>query len=124
MLSLGRLTRGIELHFALSDILFHWQSHNSVSPVSAKGLNYINHRKNRMRILLFVREKNEDECGNTMTSVFLGEGNLLEHSGSKPMSIIPLQLLDSSIIHFGIKWELKEPMPPYLWKASAKMAIG
>jgi superfamily II DNA or RNA helicase len=95
--------------FALSDILFHWQSQNSVSPESAKGLTYINHRKNRKRILLFVREKNEDEYGNTMASVFLGEGNLLEHSGSKPMSI---------------KWELKEPMPPYLWKESAKMAIG
>ncbi len=95
--------------FALSDMLFHWQSQNSVSPESAKGLTYINHQKNRKRILLFVREKNEDEYGITMASVFLGEGNLLEHSGSKPMSI---------------KWELKEPMPPYLWKDSAKMAIG
>jgi hypothetical protein len=44
-----------------------------------------------------------------MASVFLGEVTLLEHYGSKPMSI---------------KWELNEPMPPYLWKVSAKMAVG
>ena len=44
-----------------------------------------------------------------MASVFLGEGTLSEHYGSKPMSII---------------WELNETIPPYLWKDSAKMAIG
>jgi hypothetical protein len=34
---------------------------------------------------------------------------LKEYNGSKPMSI---------------KWELNEPVPHYLWKASAKMAVG
>jgi superfamily II DNA or RNA helicase len=95
--------------FAISETLFHWQTQNSVSPEKGKGLTYINHRKDKTRILLFVREKNEDEYGNVMASVFLGEGSLYEHYGSKPMSI---------------KWELDEPMPPYLWKDSAKMAIG
>jgi hypothetical protein len=71
--------------------------------------------KNRIPIevckkyLLFDRESNEDEFGNIMGSVFLGEARLKEHYGSKPMSI---------------KWELKEPMPPYLWKYSGKMAVG
>jgi len=59
--------------------------------------------------LLFVREKNEDEYGNTISFVFIGEGNFSASYGSKPMSI---------------KWELNEPMPHYLWKDSAKMAIG
>jgi superfamily II DNA or RNA helicase len=95
--------------FAISEKLFHWQTQNAVSPEKGKGLTYINHRKEEKRILLFVREKNEDEYGNAMASVFLGEGELLEHYGSKPMSI---------------KWELNEPMPPYLWKDSAKMAVG
>lgn len=95
--------------FALSETLFHWQTQNSVSPGKGKGLTYINHQMEKKRILLFVREKNEDEYGNAMASVFLGEGKLLEHYGSKPMSI---------------KWELNEPMPPYLWKDSAKMAVG
>jgi len=95
--------------FAISEKLFHWQTQNSVSPEKGKGLTYINHFKEKKRILLFVREINEDEYGNVMASVFLGEGKLLEHYGSKPMSI---------------KWELNEPMPSFLWKDSAKMAVG
>ncbi len=95
--------------FAISDKIFHWQSQNNVKPESAKGISYINHKKNGKRILLFVREKGEDEFNNTMGSVFLGEANIIEHYGSKPMSI---------------KWELQEPMPAYLWKDSAKMAVG
>ena len=95
--------------FAISEKLFHWQTQNSVSPEKGKGLKYINHHQEEKRILLFVREKNEDEYGNVMASVFLGEAKLLEHYGSKPMSI---------------KWELNEPMPPFLWKDSAKMAVG
>lgn len=95
--------------FAISENIFHWQSQNSVSPEKGKGLTYINHLHEKKKILLFVRERNEDEYGNTMASVFLGEAKLIEHYGTKPMSI---------------KWELKEPMPPYLWKDSAKMAIG
>ncbi|MBL0137198.1 MAG: DUF3427 domain-containing protein [Bacteroidetes bacterium] len=95
--------------YAISENIFHWQTQNSVSPEKGKGLTYINHIQEKKRILLFVREKNNDEYGNTMASVFLGEGRLIEHYGSKPMSI---------------KWELYEPMPPYLWKDSAKMAIG
>jgi len=95
--------------FAISETLFHWQSQNNVKQESAKGLSYINHQKEGKKILLFVREKGEDEFGNTMGSVFLGEAKINDYYGSKPMSI---------------KWELKEPMPPYLWKDSAKMAVG
>lgn len=95
--------------YAISDTLFHWQSQNATSPDRGKGLSYINHVSLGKKILLFVRERNEDEFGNTMSYVFLGECIYREHYGSKPMSIT---------------WELKVPMPPYLWKDSAKMAIG
>lgn len=95
--------------FAISENVFHWQTQNAVSPDSDKGSSYINHIKQKKRILLFVREKNEDQFGNKISFVFLGEGNIQEYYGSKPMSI---------------KWQLKEPMPPYLWKDSAKMAVG
>ncbi|HEY1055777.1 MAG TPA: DUF3427 domain-containing protein, partial [Emticicia sp.] len=81
--------------FAISPNLFHWQSQNSIRPESIKGKSYINHKKEEKKILLFVREKNEDEFGNTMGSVFLGEGRFVEYYGSKPMSIT---------------WELIEPM--------------
>lgn len=95
--------------YAISDTLFHWQSQNATSPDRGKGLSYINHVKLGKKILLFVRERNEDEFGTTMSYVFLGEGIYKGHYGSKPMSIT---------------WELNFPMPPYLWKDSAKMAVG
>ena len=95
--------------FAVSDTEFHWQSHNAAGPDTERGRNYINHEKIGRRILLFVRERNLDEFGNAMGSVFLGEAKLIDFSGSKPMNVT---------------WRLETPMPPYLWKDSAKMAIG
>lgn len=93
--------------FAISETLFHWQSQNQTRDDSGKGLTYIKHKEMGKRILLFVREKSNNLYGNTMGYVFIGEGDFRENEGSKPMSI---------------KWELKEPMPNYLWKESAKMA--
>ncbi|MBI9065626.1 MAG: DUF3427 domain-containing protein, partial [Marinilabiliaceae bacterium] len=95
--------------FAISETIFHWQSQNSARPDRGRGRSYVDHEALNKRILLFVREANKDQYGNTMGFVFLGEGNLLEYEGAKPMNI---------------KWLLKEPMPPYIWKDSAKMAIG
>ncbi|WP_348812863.1 DEAD/DEAH box helicase [Flavobacterium maritimum] len=95
--------------YAISETLFHWQSHNAYGPETPKGLSYINHIEINKKILLFVREKANDENGNTLGYVFIGEANFRETEGSKPMSI---------------KWELNEPMPNYLWKESAKMSIG
>ena len=95
--------------YAISETLFHWQSQNSAGPETAKGLSYINHKKEGKRILLFVREKNRDEFGNTMGYVFIGEGILQSHYGAKPMNIV---------------WELKEALPNYLWKEAAKLRVG
>ncbi len=95
--------------FAISDKIFHWQSQNASRPDTGRGLSYIEHEEKEKIILFFVREQNEDEYGNTMSYVFLGDAKYLEHEGLKPMNI---------------KWELKEPMPAYIWKDSAKMAIG
>jgi superfamily II DNA or RNA helicase len=95
--------------YAVSEKIFHWQSQNSAKPETGKGLSYITHKENGKSILLFVREKNTDEFGNTMSYVFLGTVNYIEHYGSKPMSI---------------KWGLQVPIPPYIWKETAKMAVG
>ena len=95
--------------YAVSEKIFHWQSQNSAKPETGKGLSYITHKENSKSILLFVREKNTDEFGNTMSYVFLGAIDYLEHTGSKPMSI---------------KWRLQVPIPPYIWKEIAKMAVG
>jgi hypothetical protein len=95
--------------YALSDRLFHWQTQNSARPDQGRGLSYIKQEELGKIILLFVRERNEDEFKNTMSYVFLGEAKFIDYYGSKPMNIT---------------WELFEPMPHYLWKDSAKMAIG
>jgi len=95
--------------YAISETLFHWQSQNSSRPDIGRGLSYIKQKENNKRILLFIREKANDENGNTMGYVFIGEGNFKEYEDEKPMNI---------------KWELNEPMPNYIWKESAKMSVG
>jgi superfamily II DNA or RNA helicase len=95
--------------YAINETLFHWQSQNSAGPETPKGLSYISHQESKKRILLFIREKSKDEFGNRMGYVFVGEGNLKEYYGAKPMSI---------------KWQLKEPIPHYLWKDAAKLRVG
>lgn len=95
--------------YAINELLFHWQSQNSAGPKTPKGQSYLNHEGNNKKILLFIREKAKDEFGNTMGYVFVGEGNLKEHYGEKPMNIT---------------WRLNEPMPHYLWKDAAKLRVG
>lgn len=95
--------------YAINEYMFHWQSQNATRSDSGKGLTYINHKNLGKRILKFVRERAKDEFGNTMGFVFLGEADFVSSYGSKPMSIT---------------WKLKKPIPNYLWKESAKMAVG
>ncbi|WP_290469123.1 DEAD/DEAH box helicase [Lacinutrix sp. MedPE-SW] len=95
--------------YAVNELLFHWQTQNSARPDKGKGLSYIKHQEENKRILLFIREKAKDEFGNTKGYVFIGEGNIKDHYGSKPMSI---------------NWELNEPLPNYLWKEAAKLSVG
>jgi len=95
--------------YAINEYLFHWQSQNASSPESPKGLSYINQADLNKRILLFVREQNDDEFGFTMSYVFLGEAKFITSTGAKPMNV---------------EWQLHEPMPAYIWKESGKLAIG
>ena len=95
--------------YAISESLFHWQSQNASRPDRGKGLSYINHIDEDKNILLFVRESNENEYKNTMSYVFIGKAKFVDYYGAKPMSIT---------------WQLSEPLPPYLWKETAKMAVG
>lgn len=95
--------------YAINGYLFHWQSQNATCPESPKGISYINHQDIDKKILLFVREQNDDEYGFTMSYVFLGDANYIKSEGSKPMNI---------------EWKLTEPMPAYIWKDSGKLAVG
>jgi hypothetical protein len=83
--------------YAVNETVFHWQSQNSTKPNSAKGLSYINQEQIGKKILLFVRERNEDEYGLTMGYIYVGPVRFLSYTGSQPMSIT---------------WELTNPLPP------------
>jgi hypothetical protein len=95
--------------YAVNETIFHWQSQNSTKPDSPKGLSYINHQKLAKTLLLFVRERNEDENGLTMGYVYVGPVRFQSYTGSQPMSIT---------------WELLNPMPPGLLNDSRKLAVG
>lgn len=73
--------------YAVNERLFHWQSQNKVGPDTPVGQSYIHHEKTGKKILLFIREKSNDEYGNTMGFVFVGEGALQRYNGAKPMNI-------------------------------------
>ncbi len=92
--------------YAISDTLFHWQSQNSATPLRGVGLSYIEQKRNKKNILLFVREKKRDEYGLTMPFTFLGPVAYRKHRGEKPMSI---------------EWALDVPMPASLVSVSKKM---
>ncbi|MCF2495405.1 DUF3427 domain-containing protein [Dyadobacter chenhuakuii] len=95
--------------YAVSEKIFHWQSQNTARPETGKGLSYIKQKQTEKSILLFVREKNNDEFNNTIAYVFLGLADYIDHYGAKPMSI---------------NWALRESAPHYIWKDMAKMAVG
>lgn len=95
--------------YAINESLFHWQSQNSARPDKGRGLEYIQHQKIGKRLFLFVREQTKDEYGRTMGFVNYGEVKYVSHTGSQPMSI---------------NWELKEPMPHFMWQQAAKLAVG
>ncbi|KAA5545792.1 DEAD/DEAH box helicase [Adhaeribacter rhizoryzae] len=95
--------------YAINEKIFHWQSQNKTAPETSVGISYIRHKENKKNVLLFVREEKKNIYGFTSPYYFLGPVNYISHTGSKPMNI---------------NWELQEPIPPILWKAAAKMAIG
>ena len=95
--------------FALSEALFHWQSQNSARPDKGKGLTYVTHQANDLKIILFVREQAKDENGRTMGFVNFGYVKYLSHQGAQPMNIT---------------WELETPMPAAMWHEAAKLAMA
>ena len=95
----------------LKELLDYHKNHGKIATVTAIALEA---RFGGMDLgeadeVVSFREKAKDEFGNTMGYVFIGEGNMEDYYGSKPMSI---------------NWALSEPLPQYLWNVSAKMSVG
>ena len=94
--------------YLINEWLFHWQSQSTTSDSSPTGLRYIHHRQQGSKVLLFVREYNNDIAGTTPFT-FLGIANYVIHEGSRPMNIT---------------WRLEEPIPAKFLKKSNNLVMG
>ena len=92
--------------YSISSELFHWQSQSTTSESSPTGKRYIHHREMGSRVVLFVRERKEEQ-GATAPYTFLGLADYVSHEGSRPMSII---------------WKLERPIPAKFLPATNKLA--
>ncbi|WP_326645261.1 DUF3427 domain-containing protein [Streptosporangium sp. NBC_01755] len=90
--------------FALTPTLFHWESQHRTSTQSATGLRYQNHERDGSHVLLFTRERKEDENRHPEPFVFHGTARYVEHQGERPMAVT---------------WQLDEEMPADLFRRAA-----
>ncbi|MEU7886370.1 DUF3427 domain-containing protein [Microbispora bryophytorum] len=90
--------------YALTPSLFHWESQNRTSSHSTTGLRYQNHETEGSHVLLFTRERKENDSGHPESFVFHGTARYVEHRGERPMAIT---------------WRLDEEMPADLFRRAA-----
>jgi superfamily II DNA or RNA helicase/HKD family nuclease len=93
--------------YAISPEYFHWESQSRDTQRSPTGQRYISHRERKGHILLFVRERREQD-GRTMPYTFLGPADYVSHTGERPIAFV---------------WRLRRPMPAALYR-DAKVAAG
>jgi hypothetical protein len=94
--------------YPISPALFHWESQSRTATASPTGQRYINHVARGSRVVLFVREDNDDDRGVSAPFVCLGPAHHVSHKSDRPMQIV---------------WELERPMPPEIY-SYAKVAAG
>lgn len=90
--------------YAISERLFHWQSQSNTRPKTKKGQRHLKHQEKGITPLLFIRNNNKDERGETEPYFFAGPVELEKWEGSQPMDIV---------------WKVEEPLPADIYKQSA-----
>ena len=93
--------------YAISPLLFHWESQSGTTQQSPTGQRYIHHRERGGHILLFVRQRRHDD-GRTLPYTFLGAADHVSHQGERPIAFV---------------WRLRRPMPAWFFR-EAKVAAG
>ncbi len=81
---------------ALAADLFQWESQSTTSLRSNTGQRHVRHRELGVTPLLFVRERDKGEGGETVPFLLLGSCELEAHEGERPIRI---------------DWRLHKPMP-------------
>ena len=94
--------------YSINEVLFHMQSQSTTSETSPTGIRYISHRKEGVKIALFVREYKTDKAG-ASAYTFLGLADYLTHEGSRPMNIT---------------WKLHRAIPAKYYKKTNKLIAG
>jgi hypothetical protein len=94
--------------YPISPTLFHWESQSQTATASRTGQRYVNHASLGSRVVLFVRENNDDERGESAPFLCLGRARHVSHKSDRPMQIV---------------WELERPIPSEIY-SRAKMAAG
>ena len=94
--------------YPISPTLFHWESQSTTTLNSSRGQRYVNHVARGTQVLLFVRERREDDRRETNPFLCLGPARHVSHESEKPIRIV---------------WELERPMPAEIFQ-HAKVAAG
>lgn len=94
--------------YAISETLFHWQSQSTTADTSETGQRYQNHRPLGYTPLLFLRE-NKSRNGLACPYYFLGPLEYVQHSGSRPMSIV---------------WSVIYPIPAHILAIARRMVVA
>ncbi|WP_328814245.1 DUF3427 domain-containing protein [Nonomuraea cypriaca] len=90
--------------YALTPKLFHWESQNRTGAGSRTGQRYQTHEGDGSHVLLFTRERTENDNRHPEAFVFHGTVRYVGHTGERPMAIT---------------WELDEEMPADLFRRAA-----
>jgi superfamily II DNA or RNA helicase/HKD family nuclease len=95
--------------YAISPVLFHWDSQSTQSAGSPTIRRYQEHAARDHTIILFVRERRTLETGIGSPYVCLGPARYVSSSGSRPVSFT---------------WELDTPMPEELFESARTVAAA
>ncbi len=90
--------------YAISDTLFHWQTQSNTKPTTKKGIRHLEHKKEGITPLLFIRNQRQDERRETEPYFFVGPVELNKWTGSQPIDIV---------------WKVEEPLPADIYKSSS-----
>jgi len=94
--------------YPISPTRFHWESQGRTAPESATGRRYIEHESRGSRVLILVRDQDDDDRQQSKPFTCLGLARYVTHQSSRPMEVI---------------WDLERPMPPDVYNYS-KVAAG
>jgi superfamily II DNA or RNA helicase/HKD family nuclease len=94
--------------YAINRELFHWESQSMQTPQQPRVRRWINHQRQGLDILLFVRNKKTSELG-TRPFVFLGPVTYVDDRGERPVAFT---------------WRLPVPMPEELFEVARSVVAA